>query len=145
MSLFQNQNFSSNNTIPISLFGNNQGLSNSNSPNIFSNINQGNPNNLFSNNNQANNSLFGNNNNNSSSNSNLLFGASSTNLFNFSNQNKSNFSVNNNNINKLYKSIGFYFGGKDVQEKNCVSKFFSIVSIDEFSELSFEELMIIAL
>ena len=38
--LFQNQNFSSNNTIPISLFGNNQGLSNSNSPNIFSNINQ---------------------------------------------------------------------------------------------------------
>ena len=108
MSFFQNPNFSSNNSTVIPLFGNNQGFNNSNPANIFSNINQGNQNNLF-NNNKANNSLFGNNNNNNNSSSNLLFGASSTNLFNFSNQNNSNFNFNNNAINKQYKSIGFFF------------------------------------
>ena len=91
MSFFQNPSFSSNNTNIIPLFGNNQGFNNSNPANIFSNINQGNQNNLF-NNNKANNSLFGNTSNNNSS-SNLLFGASSTNLFNFSNQNPANAAI----------------------------------------------------
>ena len=91
-----------------------------------------NQNNLFNNNN-----LFDNNNN-------SLFGASSTNLFNFGNQNNINNNINNNNINnnsnKLLQSINFNFNGRNVIEKNGAGNFLSISSIDEFYELSFEEL-----
>jgi len=83
-----------------------------------------NQNNLFNNNN-----LFDNNNN-------SLFGASSTNIFNFGNQNNNN--INNNK--RLFQSISCNFNGRNIIEKNGTSNFLSISSTNEFYELSLEEL-----
>ena len=131
MSLFLNNTNSINEQNYTGLFG----APNQNPTNLFANINQGqmnNQNNLFNNNN-----LFDNNNN-------SLFGASSTNLFNFGNQNNINNNINNNNINnnsnKLLQSINFNFNGRNVIEKNGASNFLSISSTNEFYELSLEEL-----
>ena len=127
MSLFLNNTNSINEQNYTGLFG----APNQNPTNLFANINQGpmnNQNNLFNNNNLINN------------NNNTLFGASSTNLFNFSNQNNNIKNNNINNNNRLLQSINFNFNGRNVIEKNGASNFLSISSIDEFYELSFEEL-----
>ena len=56
----------------------------------------------------------------------------------FSNNNI--FTNSNNNANKLLKSLGYFFGGMKVSEKNGDAIYGSIISTPEFSDLSLEEL-----
>ena len=59
---------------------------------------------------------------------------------NFSLFSNNNIFNNNNNQETKYTSIGYSFKGQNIQEKNGMSIFRSILSNNQFSHLSFEEL-----